>query len=40
VDGPAIGNEIAQFYYVYLNLETNVQAMVLPQLAAAKEADV
>jgi hypothetical protein len=40
VDGPAIGNEIAQFYYVYLNLETNVQAMVLPQLAAAKESNV
>jgi hypothetical protein len=32
VDGPAIGSKLAQFYYVYLNLESNVQAMVLPQL--------
>jgi len=40
VDGEAIGSEIAQFYYVYLNLEGAVQAMVLPQLAHAKESGV
>jgi hypothetical protein len=33
VDGMAIGDSIAQFYYVFLNLESHVQAMVLPQLA-------
>jgi hypothetical protein len=33
VDGEAIGDAIAQFYYVYLNLEASVQAMVLPQLS-------
>ena len=32
VDANAIGDQIAQFYYVYLNLESHVQAMVLPQL--------
>lgn len=31
VDADAIGDQIAQFYYVYLNLESSVQAMVLPQ---------
>lgn len=36
VDGLAIGDSIAQFYYVYLNLESNVQATVLPQLAHAE----
>jgi Retrotransposon gag protein len=36
VDGEAIGSAIAQFYYVYLNLEPTVQSTVLPQLAAAK----
>ena len=36
VDGEAIGNDIAQFYYVYLNLESQVQAMVLPQLGEAE----
>jgi hypothetical protein len=36
VDGEAIGNPIAQFYYVYYNLEATVQSTVLPQLAAAK----
>jgi len=30
VDGEAIGDAIAQFYYVYLNLDSHVQAMVLP----------
>jgi len=38
VDGGAIGDIIAQFYYVYLNLESHVQAMVLPQLGHAEEA--
>ena len=28
---------IGQFYYVYLRLESQVQAIVLPQLRAAKE---
>ncbi|KAF7906923.1 hypothetical protein EAE99_002322 [Botrytis elliptica] len=34
VDGAAIGDSTAQFYYVYLNLESHVQAMVLPQLSS------
>jgi len=37
VDGAAIGDSIAQFYYVYFALESKVQAMVLPQLSRAKE---
>ena len=37
VDGDAIGDSTAQFYYVYLNLETHVQAMVLPQLSQAED---
>jgi hypothetical protein len=32
VDSAAIGDTVAQFYYVYLNLDSSVQAMVLPQL--------
>ena len=40
MDGEAIGSKIAQFYYVYLNLEGAVQAMVLPQLVYAKESGV
>ena len=36
VDGDAIGSSVAQFYYVYLNLESQAQALVLPQLAYAK----
>jgi hypothetical protein len=35
VDGGAIGDATAQFYYVYLNLDSHVQAMVLPQLSQA-----
>ena len=35
VDGEAIGDTVAQFYYVYLNLESHIQAMVLPQLHQA-----
>ena len=37
VDGAAIGDSVAQFYYVYLNLDSHVQAMVLPQLGQAEE---
>lgn len=40
VDGEAIGNDVAQFYYVYLNLESTVQAMVLPQLAQASDSNI
>lgn len=36
VDADSIGNATAQFYYVYLNLESQAQSLVLPQLAAAK----
>jgi len=40
VDGTsgALGDSIAQFYYVYDRLESNVQSQVLPQLATAEEA--
>lgn len=37
VDGQAIGQDTARFYYVYSNLEPQVQAMVLPQLAEAEK---
>ena len=37
VNGAAIGETIAQFYYVYLNLDSSVQAMVLPQLGQAEK---
>jgi hypothetical protein len=37
VDSEAIGDATAQFYYVYLNLESHVQAMVLPQLSQAED---
>jgi hypothetical protein len=30
VDNKAIGDLVAHFYYVFLNLESHVQAMVLP----------
>ena len=40
VDGEAIGDSIAQFYYVYLNLESHIQAMVLPQLSQAEALNV
>ncbi|CAP86204.1 Pc20g08750 [Penicillium rubens Wisconsin 54-1255] len=40
IDGPAIGDSIAQFYYVYLNLASQVQAMVLPQLSAARDSGI
>jgi hypothetical protein len=36
VDGTAIGDATAQFYYVYLNLDSSAQSMVLPQLSYAK----
>jgi hypothetical protein len=38
VDGAAIGNAYAQFFYVYLTLHTSVQAKVLPQVSFADEA--
>jgi len=37
VDNRAIGDSVAHFYYVFLNLESHVQAMVLPQLSQAEE---
>ena len=37
IDGAAIGDASAQFYYVYLNLDSSVQAMVLPQLNYAED---
>jgi len=37
VDGDAIGDATARFYYVYLNLESHVQAIVLPQLSNAED---
>jgi hypothetical protein len=37
VDSSAIGDSTAQFYYVYLNLDSHVQAIVLPQLAQAED---
>ena len=40
VDGEAIGDAMAQFYYVYLNLESQVQATVLPQLTMAEEKEI
>ena len=36
VDGEAIGNDMAKFFYTYDRLEPTVQAMVLPQLAVAE----
>ena len=39
VDGRALGDLTAQFYYVYFALDSKVQAMVLPQLARAEEDD-
>jgi hypothetical protein len=33
INGPAIRDSITQFYYIYLNLESSVQLMVLPQLS-------
>jgi hypothetical protein len=40
IDSLALGDPIAQFYYVYLNLDSSVQAMVLPQLSQTEEAGV
>jgi hypothetical protein len=39
VDGKAIGDPVAQFYYVYLNLDSHVQIMVLLQLGQAEESN-
>ena len=42
VDGTtgALGDSIAQFYYVYDRLESNVQAQVLLQLTFAERTEV
>ncbi|KAJ9473800.1 hypothetical protein VN97_g13280 [Penicillium thymicola] len=40
IDGPAIGDSTAQFYYVYLNLASQVQAMVFPQLSSARDSGI
>jgi len=40
VDRAALGDSIAQFYYIYNRLEPTVQSIVLPQLARAKEDEV
>ena len=40
VDGEAIGDAVAQFYYVYLNLKSHIQAIVLPQLSQAEALSV
>lgn len=37
IDGAAIGDSLAQFYYVYMSLTSQVQAMVFPQIVAARE---
>ncbi|KAG4441243.1 hypothetical protein IFR05_003291 [Cadophora sp. M221] len=39
VDGlsGALGDSVAQFYYVYNRLKSQVQSQVLPQLATAKQ---
>ncbi|KAJ5979947.1 hypothetical protein N7481_007245 [Penicillium waksmanii] len=40
VDGEAIGDAKAQFYYLYLNLDSHVQAMVLPRVASARTSGI
>ena len=37
MDGEAIRDDIAQFYYIYGNLKSTIQAMVLPQLSYAEK---
>jgi len=39
VNNAAIGDTVAQFYYVYLNLDSSVQVMVLPQLRQAEKSN-
>jgi hypothetical protein len=39
VDGPSVSDSIAQFYYMFLNLESYVQAIVLPQLSQAEDSE-
>lgn len=36
IDADAIGNDEAQFFYLYGNLDSKIQAMVLPQLLQAE----
>jgi len=40
VNSAAISNTVAQFYYVYLNLNSSVQAMVFPQLGQAEKLNI
>ncbi|KAJ5272508.1 hypothetical protein N7478_007633 [Penicillium angulare] len=40
IDGEAIGNSKAQFFYVYFNLDSTVQAMILPQVAHANSVNI
>jgi len=35
----ALGDDITYFYYIYLNLNSSVQIMILPQLATAKKTE-
>ena len=37
MDREAIKDNTAQFYYIYSNLKSTVQAMVLPQLLYAEK---
>lgn len=37
IDADAIGNDEAQFFYLYGNLDSKIQAMVLPQLLQAED---
>ena len=37
VNSVAIGDAVAQFYYVFINLDSHTQVMVLPQLGQAEE---
>jgi len=39
VNSTAIGDAVAQFYYIFLNLNSHAQAMVLPQLGQAEESN-
>jgi len=40
VNSVAIGDSIAQFYYIFLNLNSSVQAIILPQLGQAEESNI
>ena len=40
IDSPTIGNSTAQFYYIYSNLKSNIQIIILPQLSYAETSHV